>query len=134
MEFMNIKERKPRASRFEADNHEARLARLRDKAPTLGHSPKMRFYALLGSALLFLTVLGFYFAMQIYRAVSEDRRDASMIEVEQATDIKRSETEIALQRIEEQQAAEEAALEQQIEELKAVDLLGEENTEPPPEK
>ncbi len=128
---MNIKDRKPRASRFESDSHEARLVRLREKAPTLGVNPRLRVYAILGSALLFLTVLGFYFAMQIYKAVSEDRRDAAMIEVEKAPDLELTETQKALQRIEEEQAAEETALEDELEALKSVDLL-EEMENPPP--
>ena len=128
---MNIKDRKPRPSRFVGDSHEAKLVRLRDKAPTLGSNPKLRIYAILGSALLCLTVLGFYFAMQIYKAVTEDRRDASMIEVEQAPELQLTETQKALQRLEEEQAAEEAALEKELEALKAVDLL-EETENPPP--
>ena len=62
---VKIEDRKPRQSRFGTESPEARLAHLRDQAPTLGSNRKLRLYAILGSVLLFLTVVAFYMAMQI---------------------------------------------------------------------
>ena len=122
---MKIQERKPRETRFESGNPEARLALLREQAPTLGNNRKLRAYALLGSLLMVLTVAAFYFAMQIYKAVSEDREEDNLIEVDQAPEITETETQKALARIEAEEAAREEALKEQVEELKQIDLLGE---------
>jgi len=122
---MKIEDRKPRETRFGTESNEARLARLREQAPALGNSNKMRIYAIFGSVLLLLTVAAFYMAMQIYRAASEQREKDSLIEVEQAPVVTESETEKALKRAEEQQASEAEVAEQLLDELKQVDLLGE---------
>jgi hypothetical protein len=122
---MKIQDRKPRETRFESGNPEARLALLREQAPTLGTNRKLRAYALLGSLLTALTVAAFYFAMQIYKAASEDRQKDNLIEVDQAPEITETETQKALARIEAEEAAREEELNQQLEELKTVDLLGE---------
>ena len=53
----------------------------------------------------------------------EEREEAAMIEVESAPKFEESEFQKALDRIEAEQAAEEAALAQQLEELKSIDLL-----------
>ncbi|HSH09995.1 MAG TPA: hypothetical protein VK995_06375 [Oceanipulchritudo sp.] len=122
---MKMQERKPRESRFEDDTHEARLLRLREGAPTLASNRRLQLYAIFGSILMLITVLGFYVAMQIYKAVSEDREKAILIEVDQAPEVEESETEKALKRAEEEEAAEAAALEAQLEQLKEVDLVEE---------
>ena len=129
---MKIEERKPRPTRFGTESGEARLAVLRDRAPTLGSNRKLRIYALLGSLLMVLAVTGFYFAMQIYRAVAEEREEDALMQVDSApTEIEKSETEKALKRIEDEQAQTEADYEQQVEELKTIDLLEESETSEP---
>ena len=104
---------------------------LRDKAPTLGSSRKLRIYALLGSLLMLLAVTGFYFAMQIYKAVSENREEDSLMQVESAQAIEESETEKALKRVEAEQAQADFEYEEQLEALKEVDLLEEADTAEP---
>ena len=120
---MKIENRKPRASRFGSESPEARLARLRESAPTLVASGKMRLYALFGSVLLVLTVAGFYFAMQIYKTAVENRDQATLIEVDRIPEIKISETQKVLQRIQQQEAQQEAVFEEQLKALQEVDLL-----------
>ena len=120
---MKMEHRRPRETRFDADNAEARLARLREQAPTLGSNRKLRLYALFGSVLVLLTVAAFYFAMQIYKAASEQRVENALIEVDQAPEIIESETQKALRRLEAEESEMADAYEQQLEALKAVDLL-----------
>jgi len=122
---MKMEHRKPRATRFEAHDHEARLARLREQAPTLGYSRKLRIYAIFGSVLMVLTVAAFYFAIQIYKALVAEREEDARIEVEIAVPPGPNETELALQRLEAEQAAEEAAYQEQLEALRQIDLLAE---------
>jgi predicted transcriptional regulator len=100
---------------------------MREKAPTLVAGRKLRVYAIFGSVLMVLTVAAFYFAMQIYEAVSEDRAEASLIEVEQAPEIKESETSKALARIEEEQKAAEKDFEERVQALQQVDLLSDDS-------
>jgi hypothetical protein len=119
---MRMADRKPRARRFEFDPREVKLAALRDSAPTLGGGKRLRWYALMGSALMLLSVAGFYIAMQIHRVASEQRQESFTVEVEPAPEILPTETEKALQRIEAEAAAAEAAYAEQLEALKAVDL------------
>ena len=101
------------------------MAHLRDQAPTLGSSRKLRLYAIFGSILMLLTVAAFYFAMQIYKAVSDTREEGALIEVDQAGVIEETETEKALTRIEIEEVAAETAFDEQLEALKEVDLLEE---------
>ncbi len=115
--------RKPRPSRFGTESQEARLARLRESAPTLVSSGKMRLYALFGSVLLVLTVAGFYFAMQIYKAAVDSREQATLIEVDRVPEITLSETQKVLARLEQEEAEAEAAFEEQLKALQEVDLL-----------
>ena len=122
---VKMEDRKPRESRFGSENPEARLAGLRERAPTLASNRKLRLYAIFGSVLMLLTVAAFYFAMQIYKAASEDRAERSLIEVDPAGELKESETEKALARVEAEEAAAREAFEQQVESLKEVDLLEE---------
>ncbi len=122
---MNIEHRKPRASRFEAHDHEALLARLREQAPTLGYTRKLRIYAIFGAVLMVLTLAAFYFAIQIYKALVAEREEDARIEVDIGVPPGPSEAELALQRLEAEQAAEEAAYQQQLEALKRIDLLAE---------
>lgn len=121
---MKMQDRKPRETRFESGNAEARLALLREQAPTLGTNRRLRLYAIFGSILMVLTVAAFYFAIQIYKAATEDKAKETLIEVDQAPEITESETQKAVERIDEEEAAAEEAFEQQLEELKSVDLLG----------
>ena len=74
---------------------------------------------------LLLTVAAFYFAMQIYKAASAERQENYLIEVDPADEIPQSETEKALSRIEQEEAAAQETFEQQVEALKEVDLLEE---------
>ncbi|NDV62480.1 hypothetical protein G0Q06_08465 [Puniceicoccales bacterium CK1056] len=119
-----MQDRRPRETRFESGNPEARLALLREQAPTLGTNRKLRAYAILGSLLMVLTVAAFYFAIQIYKAAAEDESNENLIEVDQAPEITETETQKAVARIEAEEAALEEELKQQLEELKTVDLLG----------
>jgi cell division protein FtsX len=118
-----MEDRKPRESRFGTESGEARLAHLRDQAPTLAGSRKLRLYAIFGSVLMLLTVAAFYFAMQIYKAVTEDREQSSLIEVDPAEDVPQSETEKALTRIKAEEEAADTAYEDQVNALKEVDLM-----------
>ena len=120
---MKIESRKPRPTRFGTESREARLARLRESAPTLVPNKKMRIYALFGSVLLFLTVAAFYFAMQIYEAATKGREQASLIEVDQAPEVKMSESEKVLAKIEQIEAEQDATFEEKVKALEEVDLL-----------
>jgi hypothetical protein len=120
---MKMEDRRPRAARFERGDLEARLAQLREQAPTLGSSRRLRVYAVFGAVLLALTVAALYFAMQVFKAAAEHREEAALIEVDPAPALVESESAKALQRLEAEQAAEEAALREQLEALKQVDLL-----------
>ena len=131
---MKMENRRPRETRFGTESQEARLARLREQAPALASSRKMRVYAIFGSVLLVLTVAAFYMAMQIYKAAAEQREEDALIEVEQAPVIPESEIRKLLERLEEAEAAEAEALETQLEALKAVDLLEALEAEEPGEK
>ena len=123
---MKMENRRPRKTRFGTESKEARLAHLREQAPTLGSSRRLRIYAIFGSVLLVLTVGAFYMAMQIYRVASEDRFEkASLIEVDKAPEVPEREIERALRRAEREESAAEAAYAEQLEALKAVDLLEE---------
>jgi cell division protein FtsX len=125
-----MEDRKPRETRFWTESHEARLAHLREHAPTLGDNRKLRLYAILGSVLMLLTVAAFYMAMQIYKAATAEREKAVLIEVDRAPELVETETQKALKRAEAEAAAEAAALQQQLEDLKKVDLLEEVETPP----
>jgi hypothetical protein len=129
--IMKMEQRRPRETRFGTESKEARLAHLREQAPTLAGSRKLRIYAIFGAVLMVLTVAAFYFAMQIYKAAAEDRTEAALIEVDQAPEIVEREVDKALQRLEEEEAAEEVLYRQQLEELKAIDLLDEVEPEKP---
>lgn len=120
---MKMEHRRPRRSRFGTESKEARLAHLREQAPSLGSNRRLRIYAMFGAVLLALTVAAFYFAMQIYRAAGEQRHEGLFIEVDQAPEIVESETAKAVKRLEEEGAAEEARIEELVESLKEVDLL-----------
>jgi hypothetical protein len=72
---------------------------------------------------MLLAVAGFYMAMQIYKAVAEERESDLLIEVDPAGEIKESETAKALARAEAEAIASEAAYGEQLEKLKAMDLL-----------
>jgi hypothetical protein len=122
---MKMEDRRPRAERFERGDLEARLARLREQAPTLGSTRKMRLFAIFGAVILLLTVAAFYLAMRIYKAMNAPREEVALIQVEPAPEVVESEMQKALQRLEAEQAAEEAALREQLEALRQVDLLDE---------
>ena len=122
---MKMENRRPQATRFQSVDAEARLARLRDQAPTLGSNRKLRLYALFGAALMLLAVAAFYLAMQIYRAANEYREEDFLMEVDQAPEIVEKEVEKALNSIEEEEAKAKTEYEQILNELKAVDLLDE---------
>jgi len=118
-----MENRKPRASRFDLGRGEARLAHLREMAPTLGNQKRLRIYAWLGSLLLVLTVAAFYLTMQIYRAAAEQRQEASLIEVDRADLPALPETVQVLERLKAEEAQQVSVYEEQLEALKAIDLL-----------
>lgn len=119
---MKIEHRKPRATRFEADNPEVRLARLREQAPDLGSTRRLRFVAIMGSILVLLTVAAFAWTMRIYRAVAYTPVPES-IEVEMAPELLPDEIDKVLERVEAESADAEAAFRDQLTQLKGVDLL-----------
>lgn len=118
-----MEHRRPRATRFDADNPEVRLARLREQAPGLGSSRRLRFMALMGSVLVLLTVAAFGWTMRIYRAVAEAPRGPSLMEVEAAPELLPDEIDRALERVEAEAAEAEAVYQEELEALRAVDLL-----------
>ena len=122
---MKIENRKPRPSRFEADNAEARLAQLRDQAPVLAENKKLRWYAIFGSVLMLLTVAAFYLAMEIYKAATEYRKPDHLIQVEQAPVIEETKLEQLIEKVEADKVAAEEEFESQLQSLQEVDLLGE---------
>lgn len=118
-----MEHRRPRETRFGTESKEARLAHLREQAPTLAGNRKLRIYAIFGAVLMVLTVAAFYFAMQIYKAMAEERTETALIEVDQAPEIVEREVDKALQRLEQEAEQDQILYEQQLEELKAIDLL-----------
>lgn len=122
---MKMEDRKPRESRFGTESREARLARLREQAPTLGSNRRLRLYAIFGAVLMLLTVVAFYMTLRIYRAILEETDEDAYIEVDQAPEVVKTEAEKALERILREEAEAEAAYAQQLERLKTVDLLAE---------
>lgn len=120
---MKMENRRPRATRFQSDDAEARLARLRDQAPTLGSNRRLRLYAIFGAALMLLTVAAFYMAMQVYKAANAYREPEAILEVDIAPEIVEKEVQKAAKRIEEEEAAAQSDYERRLEELKAIDLL-----------
>lgn len=135
---VRMEDRKPRATRFEADRPEIRLARLREQAPVLGSDRRLRFMAILGSILVLLTVTAFGWTMRIYKAVSEGPEDPILMEVEVADEVLPREIDKVLDRVEAEAVEAEAAYQSDLEALRAVDLLeelkttasGEQNEEP----
>lgn len=128
---MKMENRRPRASRFQSDDAEARLARLRDQAPTLGSNRKLRLYAIFGAALMLLTVAAFYLAMQIYRASNEYRTEDLYIEVDSAPEIVEKELDKAVERMKAEETEAEQQYLEQLKELQSVDLLDEESPPDP---
>lgn len=124
---MRMEHRRPRATRFEADNPEVRLARLREQAPTLESSRRLRFMAVMGSVLVLLTVAAFGWTIRIYRAAVEAPRGPDLIEVEAAPELLPDVIDEALERVESEVAEAEAAQRAELEALRAVDLLREES-------
>jgi hypothetical protein len=122
---VRIENRKPRASRFEADNAEARLAQLREQAPVLAENKRLRWYAIFGSVLMLLTVAAFYLAMEIYKAATEARKPDHLIEVEQAPEIEATDLEKLEAKVEADRITAEEEFEEQVRALQDVDLLGE---------
>jgi hypothetical protein len=127
---MKMEHRRPRETRFGTESKEARLAHLREQAPTLTGNRKLRIYAIFGAVLMVLTVAAFYFAMQIYKAMAEQRTESALIEVDQSPEIVEREVDKALQRLEQEAVEAEILYEEQLEALKAIDLL----EEPEPER
>lgn len=79
---MNIRSRKPVRHRFRVDPKEIKLARYKQQAPTLSSGGnRVRWYAMMGSAVMLLTIIGLYFAAEIAKAADE-RRAAGFIEVD----------------------------------------------------
>lgn len=129
---MRMEDRRPRTSRFGSESREARLAYLRERAPTLSGSRRLRTYAILGSILMILTVTAFYLAMQIYQAAAEDRSEAFMMEVDSAPEIPQSRLEQTLARVQEEADASAKREFEELQALQSVDLLAEPVIAPPP--
>ena len=129
---MRMEDRRPRKSRFGSESHEARLAYLRERAPTLAGGKRLRTFAILGSVLMILTVTAFYLAMQIYHAAAEEREDAFSMEVDLAPDtIPESQTARTLARAQAEAEAEAVRQQTQLEELQSIELLQDPVIAPP---
>ncbi|MEY3000531.1 MAG: hypothetical protein RL648_745 [Verrucomicrobiota bacterium] len=118
-----MEDRKPRATRFEADQPEIRLARLREQAPDLGSNRRLRFIAIMGSVLVLLTVAAFGWTMRIYRAAVEPSRGPLLMQVEVAPEVLPDAIDAALERVEAEALEAEARYREELEALRAVDLL-----------
>src|SRR5690606_6190941 len=81
---------------------QARIARLRDSAPTLTKTRKSYSTAMIGALLALLAVAGFYYAVNIYQAVLYARPGDSggYVQVDVIPEIKPSLIEEALSKIE----------------------------------
>ncbi len=132
---MNIHHRRPRRSRFgsprEDSTREAKIARLREQAPSLGGTRRLRSLALFGSAVMVMVVAGLYYALRITEAVAEQSNAPSTMEVDRAPEIPTSEIEQALQRIDQDQQQADTEYQQQLEQLQEIDLFTEEDQQAP---
>lgn len=120
---MNIKNRKPQRRRFDADSKAAKLAYLRELAPSLSGGRRLNIFALVGSIIMVLTVAGLYFTIEIYKTAGLPQMDNSLVEVIPAGDLVVNERKALLARLE----ADDLELDQMTRDLIAyfetVDLL-----------
>lgn len=114
-----------RLERFDDAEHQAKIAKLKENAPTLARGRKTTVYALLGSTLTVLTLSAFYMTFKVYEAYLDKQKDSRYIEVEPGQVELDEDLEETLKRIEEDEAAKDREYEQTLEELKNVDLLEE---------
>jgi len=108
----------------------AKLGSLVEKAPSLGKSRSTQLYAFFTAAISVLALAGFYYTVKIVDASRAPDRPPASIEVEPAPEIKAKEIDKVLARIEEEAAETEARAEQQLEELKSINLLEEGTSSP----
>ena len=121
-----------RLERLEEAEHQAKIAKLKESAPTLTRGRKTTVYALLGSTLTLLTLAAFYMTFQVYQAYLEQQEQTRYIQVEPAPVVEASDLEKTLKRIEEDQASQAKEYENALKKLKKVDLLEElDNSESP---
>lgn len=120
--------KKIKADPFRTSWKEARIAQLKKNAPTLARTRSTSYYAVFGSFLALLTVMGFYYTVNIYQQAlgrqGESQYDFIM-QVEQAPEIRVREVDQAIERIEQEIQAEEEVYTSILEELRNRDLLGE---------
>jgi hypothetical protein len=122
---MNIATRKPRRRRFDIDAKAAKLSRLKEQAPGLGGLGRWQMYAVMGSGLMLLTLVGLYYAMRIAGAAAQQREAAGRIEVAPAGQWEPTVRERLQQQIEQADAAaieEVAAAESALREFEQLDL------------
>lgn len=81
--------------------------------------------AIMGSALVLLTVAAFGWTMRIYRAAVEAPVAPVLMEVEVVPETLPDEIDRALERVEAEAARSEAVYREELEALRAVDLLDE---------
>jgi hypothetical protein len=116
----------PRPSRFHQPaataGRAARIARLKDAAPTLTHRSRgTTTLALFASAIALLAFAGFYLTMQILDRAQSRPAALSTIEVDAAPQVLPSEAEQAVARIAADEAAAAAEYQQLLETLLATD-------------
>ncbi|MCC5834113.1 MAG: hypothetical protein JJU20_05215 [Opitutales bacterium] len=119
---------KIKADPFRTSWKDVRIAQLKKNAPTLARTRSTSYYAVFGSFLALLTVMGFYYTVNIYQQAlgRQDSQYDFIMEVEQAPEIKAREVDQAIERIEAEITAEEEAYSTILEDLRNRDLLGEE--------
>lgn len=102
----------------------ARLARLKEEAPGLGSTRRLRTLALGGSLITLTLVAGMYFGLNTLRETGADP-SVTTVPVESITEIPENKVEQLLERIEAEEAQAQAELEAQLKALEEVDLLSE---------
>ncbi len=118
---------KIKADPFRTSWKDVRIAQLKKNAPTLARTRSTSYYAVFGSFLALLTVMGFYYTVNIYQQAlgRQDSQHDFIMQVEQAPEIKAREVDQAIERIEAEIMAEEEAYSTILDDLRNRDLLGE---------
>jgi hypothetical protein len=106
---------------------EARVARLKEKAPTLAASTRRgNSFAMFAALSAILAVAGFYYTINIYQSTLNRPQHNDRIQVDMAPDIREGFAAETLRKIEESEREAEESYHRLLEELKSTDLLGEE--------
>lgn len=106
---------------------ETRIARMKEKAPTLaGSTPRGSSFAMFAALSTILAVAGFYYVMNMYQSSINRPQYNDRIEVDMAPETRESFATATLRKIEESEREAEEQYHQLLEELKSQDLLGDE--------